>query len=71
MQNEIRLERDILLSKSDWMFMVTDRPVQNKEAWAAYRQELRDITKQAGFPDNVIWPTPPDFVANSIEVARA
>lgn len=29
-------------------------------AWAQYRQELRDITEQEGFPFNVIFPTPPD-----------
>ena len=28
----------------------------DKAAWAAYRQELRDITAQAGFPWNVQWP---------------
>lgn len=29
-------------------------------AWAQYRQELRDITKQEGFPFDIIFPTPPD-----------
>lgn len=27
--------------------------------WAKYRQELRDITKQEGFPYNVVYPTKP------------
>lgn len=29
-------------------------------AWAKYRQDLRDLTKQAGFPFNVVFPTPPE-----------
>lgn len=29
-------------------------------AWAKYRQELRDITEQEGFPFNITFPTPPD-----------
>ncbi len=29
-------------------------------AWAIYRQALRDITEQAGFPFNITFPTAPD-----------
>lgn len=39
--------------------MVSDRP-SDKEAWAAYRQELRDITAQPGFPFVINWPVSPD-----------
>lgn len=53
----IRAERDDRLSASDWT-QVADAPV-NKEAWAAYRAALRDVTKQAGFPDLVDWPREP------------
>lgn len=53
----IRVQRNALLAESDWT-QVADAPV-NKTAWAAYRQELRDITEQAGFPTEVIWPTKP------------
>ena len=28
-------------------------------AWATYRQALRDITEQTGFPYSMIWPTKP------------
>jgi len=28
--------------------------------WAAYRQALRDVTEQVGFPDNVTWPLAPE-----------
>lgn len=55
--DDIRAQRNILLAESDWT-QVADAPV-NKTAWAAYRQELRDITEQAGFPTEVIWPTKP------------
>lgn len=70
MEQEVRSQRNSLLCDCDWMFTFYDRPIANKEAWLAYRQELRDITKQAGFPDNVVWPTRPDVQLNGIEVAR-
>jgi hypothetical protein len=58
----VRQRRNELLAQTDWMFMVSDRPdVPNKTYWAEYRQALRDITKQTGFPVDVIWPTRPDF----------
>lgn len=53
----IRSERNALLSASDWT-QVADAPV-DKAAWATYRQALRDVTAQAGFPHNVIWPVKP------------
>jgi hypothetical protein len=53
----LRSERNALLSASDWT-QVADAPV-DKAAWATYRQALRDITAQAGFPHNVIWPVKP------------
>lgn len=53
----IRAERDRLLAASDWT-QVADAPV-NQAAWAAYRQALRDIPQQEGFPHNVAWPVKP------------
>lgn len=55
--NEVRAERDALLSASDWT-QVADATV-DKAAWAAYRQALRDIPQQAGFPYNVTYPVTP------------
>lgn len=55
--NNIRLSRNKLLADSDWT-QVADAPV-DKTAWATYRQELRDITSQIGFPFNVLFPNPP------------
>ena len=54
---EIRQIRDQLLVNSDWT-QIPDVPV-DQVAWAAYRQELRDITAQVKFPQDVIWPTQP------------
>lgn len=49
--------RDRLLSETDWT-QVADAPV-NKAAWAAYRQALRDIPQQSGFPTSIDWPVKP------------
>ena len=55
---KIRTERDAKLTESDWT-QVADAPV-DKAAWATYRQALRDIPSQAGFPNEVNWPTEPE-----------
>jgi hypothetical protein len=53
----VRASRSDKLKDSDWT-QVEDAPV-DKAAWATYRQELRDISAQAGFPWTVVWPTQP------------
>jgi hypothetical protein len=55
---EVRTQRDRLLAASDWT-QVLDAPV-DQAAWAAYRQALRDVPEQEGFPENVVWPTKPE-----------
>jgi len=55
---EIREKRDNLLTNSDWT-QVADAPV-DQAAWATYRQALRDIPSQAGFPNEITWPTEPE-----------
>lgn len=50
--------RNQLLADSD-NEMVSDRP-SNKTAWKKYRQALRDISKQAGFPFQIDWPEVPE-----------
>lgn len=52
-------ERNKLLQNSDWT-QLTDVPLSNKSQWTTYRQALRDITIQSGYPFNVIWPTKPE-----------
>jgi len=54
----VRQQRDDKLSKCDWT-QVADAPV-DKAAWATYRQALRDLPKEAGFPWTIIWPTEPN-----------
>ncbi len=53
----VRAERDRLLSASDWT-QVADAPV-DQQAWAVYRQALRDVPQDYATPDEVVWPTPP------------
>jgi hypothetical protein len=55
--DDIRTERDAKLTQSDWT-QVVDAPV-DQAAWATYRQALRDIPEQAGFPNTINWPTEP------------
>jgi hypothetical protein len=53
----VRTERNHRLAECDWT-QVADAPV-DKTAWASYRQALRDVTNQAGFPHSVQWPNTP------------
>jgi len=55
--DEARTQRDALLSQSDWT-QVPDAPV-DQAAWAEYRQALRDVPQQAGFPTEITWPQIP------------
>lgn len=54
---QVRTDRNALLSASDWT-QVADAPV-DKAVWATYRQSLRDISAQAGFPWTIEWPVAP------------
>lgn len=54
--NVVRQERNQKLLDCDWT-QLPDSPV-DKATWATYRQELRDITKQAD-PFNIVWPVIP------------
>lgn len=56
-EKAIRFERNSLLVACDWT-QLPDAPV-DQTAWAVYRQALRDITDQEGFPSSVVWPVPP------------
>jgi hypothetical protein len=54
-------KRDKLLYESDWT-QIPNGPLttQQQQEWAVYRQQLRDITSQSGYPYNVVWPTIPE-----------
>lgn len=53
----VRAERDARLAATDWT-QLPDVPMSTREAWAAYRQALRDVTQQVD-PRSVVWPTRP------------
>jgi len=55
-ENGIRSQRNALLAETDW-WAVSDRTMTQAET--DYRQALRDVPAQAGFPENVTWPTKP------------
>lgn len=52
---EVRAERDRRLAETDWMAL-PDSPRCTPEL-LAYRQALRDVTDQPGFPRSITWPT--------------
>lgn len=52
-----RDKRNMLLLESDWS-QLPDSPV-DASVWATYRQELRDLPTQEGFPDTIVWPVKP------------
>lgn len=56
---EIREQRNQKLKDTDWT-QLDDSPGQNKLAWATYRQALRDVPEQTGFPWEVQWPNEPE-----------
>lgn len=50
--------RNRLLQSCDWT-QLPDAPIANKQGWATYRQALRDVPAQAGFPFEINWPALP------------
>lgn len=57
---QVRTQRSPLFFRSDWT-QLADSPLsaEDKALWCDYRQALRDITQQSGFPWTIVWPTPP------------
>ena len=53
----VRADRNARLAATDWT-QIADSTA-DKPAWAAYRQALRDVPSQAGFPWIVTWPQEP------------
>jgi hypothetical protein len=58
-KQHVLTERQYLLSITDWTQM-PDVQLTNRTEWAAYRQLLRDIPEQTGFPFTIEWPNPPN-----------
>jgi len=55
--DEVRNKRKRLLEETD-NYAMSDRVMSDN--MKQYRQDLRDITAQQGFPYNVIWPIKPE-----------
>lgn len=55
---ELRLRRDARLAESDWT-QLPDTSVADPQAWADYRQALRDLPANTVDPENPAWPEPP------------
>jgi len=53
----VRNQRTEMLNDCDWT-QIADSTA-DKTAWATYRQALRDVTGQTGFPWTITWPTQP------------
>lgn len=55
--NMVRRERNYKLMECDWT-QLQDAPV-NSQDWVGYRNALRDLPSQSGFPWDIIWPDKP------------
>jgi hypothetical protein len=58
-----RHERDRLLASSDWT-QLADAPI-DQQAWAVYRQSLRDLPEAVSDPAGMVWPEPPGPTSSS------
>ena len=60
-EQDARDRRNDLLFSSDWTH-TADAPLTGNEQsrWRVYRQALRDLPNQEGFPDAIEWPTEPE-----------
>ena len=64
-KRSVRRERDRKIAETDY-FLAPDYPIsaEDREAVKDYRQALRDVPQQDGFPDSVEWPEPPEIEVN-------
>jgi len=63
--DRVRAKRNRLLAESDWVVVMhTENGTSIPAEWKTYRQELRDITDQSGFPYSVNWPKNPEGATN-------
>lgn len=59
-EQAIRAERDVRLRKADYAINMAEDAGLDTEALRQYRQALRDVPQQPGFPDSVVWPEQPE-----------
>ena len=62
----ISFDRNELLAQSDF-FNFPDACVANVQDWLVYREKLRDLQEQPGWPKKIIWPERPEVVKESVE----
>lgn len=62
-EEQVRAQRDSLIAATDFL-MASDYPISDEDraAVAAYRQALRDVPQQEGFPSDVKWPSEPKIL---------
>ena len=53
-----RAQRNGLLLECDWT-QLPDVPAGTAALWVSYRQALRNVPQQGGFPTTITWPTKP------------
>lgn len=63
LKSDVRAQRNALLSETDYL-VNNDYPISesDKKLIRKYRQALRDIPQQRGFPKNVVWPEKPKCI---------
>lgn len=63
-EKSVRAKRDSLISETDYL-LASDYPIsaEDLEAVKVYRQALRDVPQQEGFPFDVVWPDLPEVLA--------
>jgi hypothetical protein len=58
----MRQQRNSFLNDSDWVELpsaIARLSAEQFSAWMTYRQALRDVPQQEGFPNTIVWPTQP------------
>lgn len=57
---QIRNQRNNLLTASDWSIMADADPKPSKQSWLDYRQSLRDLPQSFSTPEEVVFPNKPE-----------
>ena len=61
LSSTVRNNRDRFLTETDWVVVKhNELSTPIPQEWLDYRQALRDVPQQAGFPTDINWPTKPE-----------
>jgi hypothetical protein len=69
MELAIRRARNRLLALTDKTQLPDSPAAPISTNWATYREALRNLPTQSGFPTTVVWPIPPSVITNPFGVA--